>query len=192
MPAAAAQRLLFACLTGFAVAAPAAEIAVDVTRSGDTLHVQASAEIEGSVARTWQVLTDYDRLAEIIPDLRVSRVISRQGNLVQLEQKGETRLLFFSFPLDVRLAITEHPRERIVSRAVSGNFRDMRGAYTLEGREGRVLLRYTGSMIPDFYVPPLIGTWALRHSVQTSFQALVDEIERSQSEPAPAAVNRER
>lgn len=187
MPAAAAQRLLFACLTGFAVAAPAAEIAVDVTRSGDTLHVQASAEIEGSVARTWQVLTDYDRLAEIIPDLRVSRIISRQGNLVQLEQKGETRLLFFSFPLDVRLAITEHPRERIVSHAVSGNFRDMRGAYTLEGRKGRVLLRYTGSMIPDFYVPPLIGTWALRHSVQASFRALVDEIERSQSEPAPSS-----
>lgn len=183
MPAAAAQRLLLACLTGLAAAAaPAADITVGVSRRGETLHVTASAEIEGSIARTWQVLTDYNRLAEIVPDLRVSRIISREGNLVQLEQKGEARLLFFSFPLDVRLAITEHPRERIVSRAVAGNFRDMRGAYTLEGRAGRVLLRYTGSMIPDFYVPPLIGTWVLRHNVETTFQALVEEIERSQSE----------
>jgi hypothetical protein len=186
MPAAAAPRLLFACLTALAAAAPAADIAVDVTRSGDTLHVTASAEIEGTIARTWEVLTDYNRLAEIVPDLRVSRVISRQGNLVQLEQKGEARLLFFSFPLDVRLAITEHPRERIVSRAVSGNFRDMRGAYTLEEGEGRVLLRYKGSMVPDFYVPPLIGTWLLRHSVEATFQALVNEIERSQSELVPS------
>jgi hypothetical protein len=186
MTAPAAQRLLLACLAGFTVSAPAAEIAVDVRRSGETLHVTASAEIKGSIARTWQVLTDYNRLAEIVPDLRVSRVIFRQGNVVQLEQKGEARLLFFSFPLDVRLAITEHPRERIVSRAVSGNFREMRGAYMLEGSEGRVLLRYTGSMIPDFYVPPLIGAWVLKRNVETTFQALVDEIERKQAEPVPS------
>jgi hypothetical protein len=180
----AVQRLLFACLMALAGGVPAADVAIEVTRSGDTLRVTASAEIEGTIARTWQVLTDYDRLAEIVPDLRVSRVISRKGNLVQLEQKGEARLLFFSFPVDVRLAITEHPRERIVSRAVSGNFRDMQGAYTLEGKEGRVLLRYKGSMVPDFYVPPFIGTWVLRHSIETSFQALVDEIERNQAESA--------
>jgi len=192
MPAAPAQRLLLACLTGFAVAAPAADIVVEVRRSGETLHVTARADIHGSIDRAWQVLTDYDRLAEIVPDLKVSRVISRDGNQVQLEQKGEARLLFFSFPLDVRLAITEHPRERIVSRSVSGNFRDMRGAYMLEGREGRVLLRYTGSMVPDFFVPPLIGTLVLRHSVETTFQALVNEIERSQAESAPSESNRER
>ena len=184
MPAAAAQRLLLACLTGLAVAAPAADIHVEVRRRGETLHVTATAEINGGISRTWRVLTDYDRLAEIVPDLTVSRVISREGNLVQLEQKGEARLLFLGFPLDVRLAITEYPRERIVSRAVAGNFRDMRGAYTLEGSEGRVRLRYTGSMIPDFYVPPLIGTWVLRRNVEATFQALVDEIERNQSEPA--------
>jgi hypothetical protein len=55
--------------------------------------------------------------------------------------------------------------------------------YTLEAGQGRVLLRYTGRMVPDFYVPPLIGTLVLRHSVETSFRALVDEIERRQALP---------
>ena len=161
--------------------AQAAEVAVNVSRNGDAFHVEASAEFDGTIVRTWQVLTDYGRLAEFVPDLQSSRVISRDGNQAVVEQKGEARVLFFSYPIDVRLAITEYPHERVVSRAVSGNFREMRSAYSLEGGQGRVVLRYTGRMVPDFYVPPLIGTLALKHNVETSFRALVDEIERRQA-----------
>ena len=177
-----ARPVLLALLLVFAPAR-AAEIIVHVTRNGEALHVDARAEFEGTVAGAWQVLTDYGRLADFVPDLESSRVISRTGNQVQVEQKGEAWLLFFSFPIDVRLAITEQPNARIVSRSVGGNFREMEGAYTLEAGQGRVLLRYTGRMVPDFYVPPLIGTLVLRHSIETSFRALVDEIERRQVLP---------
>jgi ribosome-associated toxin RatA of RatAB toxin-antitoxin module len=158
--------------------AAGAEIAVNVTRSGGTFQVDASAEFRGTVARTWQVLTDYGRLAEFIPDMQSSRVVSRGGNQAVVEQKGEARVLFFSFPIDVRLAVTETPYEKISSRLVSGNFREMRGTYSLEAGQGRLLLRYTGQLAPDFFVPPLIGTLALRHNVEASFRALVEEIER--------------
>jgi len=167
--------------------AQAAEVAVHVTRNSGVFEVDASAEFDGTVARTWQVLTDYGRLAEFVPDLQASRVISRDGNQAMVEQKGEARVLFFSFPIDVRLVVTEHPYERVVSRAVSGNFRELHGAYSLEAGQGRVTLRYTGRMVPDFYVPPLIGTLALRHNVETTFRALVDEIERRQAPPAPSS-----
>ena len=96
------------------------------------------------------MLTDYGRLAEFVPDLQASRVISRDGNQAVVEQKGEARLLFFSFPIDVRLAVTEYPYERVVSRAVAGNFREMRSAYSLEAGQGRVALRYSGRMVPGF------------------------------------------
>jgi hypothetical protein len=33
-------------------------------------------------------------------------------------------------------------------------------------------------MVPDFVVPPLIGTLVLRHTVEIQFGALVDEIVR--------------
>jgi ribosome-associated toxin RatA of RatAB toxin-antitoxin module len=166
------------------VPAAGAEIAVNVTRSGGVFQMDASAEFRGTVPRTWQVLTDYGRLAEFIPDMQSSRVLSRSGNQAVVEQKGEARMLFFSFPIDVRLAVTETPYEKVSSRLVSGNFREMRGTYSLEAGQGRILLRYAGQLAPDFFVPPLIGTLALKHSVEASFRALVDEIERRQSEPA--------
>ncbi|HKU71003.1 MAG TPA: SRPBCC family protein [Burkholderiales bacterium] len=173
-------RIFPLALIALVASAPAtcADIAVNVTRSGDAFQIEASAEFAGTVAPTWKVLTDYDRLAEFVPDMETSRVVSRNGNEAVVEQKGEARVLFFSFPIDLRLAVAERPYERVVSRAVAGNFREMRGTYLLETGQGRILLRYTGRMVPDFFVPPLIGTLALKHNVEASFRALVNEIER--------------
>lgn len=158
--------------------ARAADITVEITREGDVFNVQARAEFEGGITRTWQVLTDYARYAQYIPEVSESRVISRQGREVQVEQKGEARLLLVRFPIDVRLAITEHPRERIVSRAVAGSFREMRNAYSIEAVEGRILLRFVGRLVPDFYVPPVIGTLVIKSSIEAMFVSLVEEMER--------------
>ena len=176
-------RLILLSSLVLATTAQAAEVTVHATRNGDALEVVAVAEFEGDVVRTWQVLTDYGRIAEFVPNMQMSRVISRGGNSAVVEQQGEARMLFFSYPINVRLAITEHPRERVESRAVAGNFREMRNIYTLELRQGRVLLRYSGHLIPDFFVPPLIGTLALRNNVEETFRALVEEIERRHREP---------
>jgi hypothetical protein len=171
-------RLFLLPLLALLVPAHAAEITVNTTRSGETLRVEASAEFEGSITRAWQVLTDYGRLAEFVPDLDESRVVSRERNSVVVEQKGAARLLFLSYPMDVRLAITEFPYERVESRSVAGNFREMRNTYKLEARGGQIHLSYSGRMVPDFYVPPLIGTLALQINVESTFRALVSEMER--------------
>ena len=171
-------RLFLLPLLALLVPAQAAEVTVVTTRSGAIFEVEASAEIQGSLGRAWRVLTDYERLTAFVPDLQVSRVVSRERNTALVDQKGAARLLFFSYPMDVRLAITEYPYERVVSHSIAGNFREMRSTYTLAMRKEHVFLQYSGRMVPDFYVPPLIGTWALQHSVESTFRALVDEMER--------------
>ncbi|OGA23688.1 MAG: hypothetical protein A3I02_16155 [Betaproteobacteria bacterium RIFCSPLOWO2_02_FULL_67_26] len=171
-------------LLALAVPAAAAEITVHATRDGEVLEVVAVAEFEGNITRTWQVLTDYGRIAEFVPSMEMSRIVSRERNSAVVEQKGEARMLFFSYPINLRLAVTEYPYERIESRAIGGNFRELRGAYALEAREGRIKLRYTGRLVPDFFIPPLIGTLVLRRNVEETFRAMVNEIERRHREPA--------
>lgn len=178
----AALPFLLALLVAFAPV-HAADVTVRVERKGEALLVEASAGFAGTLPGAWQVLTDYGRLADFIPDVSASRVIARDGNQVLLEQKGEARFLFWSRPIDVRLAVTEHPHGLIVSRAVSGNFREMQGTYRLEAAQERVLLRYSGRLVPDFFVPPLIGTLVLKRNVETAFRALVVEIEQRQAQP---------
>ena len=160
------------------IAGACADVAVEVKLESEAFQIEASAELQADVPTAWEVLTDYDHLAEFIPDMRVSRVVSRRGSHAEVEQKGEARFLFIGYPIDVRLAVVEYPHERIVSRAVAGNFREMRGEYRLEAKAGRLLLRYTGRMVPDFEVPPLLGTLVLRYHVEETFGALAGEIER--------------
>jgi len=164
-----------------------ADIRVQTTRHGDSFEVEAAAEIKANVADAWKVLTDYDRLAEYIPGMLESRVVSRDGSNVVIEQRGEASLLFFTFPMRVRLAIEEFPKDRIVSNAIAGNFKQMHGVYHLEVRDTKLRLRYEGKFTPDFGVPPLIGTLMMRRTVERRFSAMVREIEKTRRhEPAPA------
>jgi ribosome-associated toxin RatA of RatAB toxin-antitoxin module len=165
--------MLFLC----AAAAAAADVTVQATRDGEAVEVEAVAEIAVGAARAWQVLTDYNRLSQFVPDLHESRVVSREGAKVVVEQKGVARFLFFTYPIEVRLAVTEYPRQRIESRAIAGNFRELHSVYTLEAWEGGMRLRYQGRLVPDFELP-LFHTYVLRSSVETTFRAMVEEIEK--------------
>jgi ribosome-associated toxin RatA of RatAB toxin-antitoxin module len=178
-PAPAARPGIFCMLFLCAAAAAAADVTVQATRDGEAVEVEAVAEIAVGVARAWEVLTDYNRLAQFVPDLHESRVVSREGPKAVVEQKGAARFLFFTYPIEVRLAVTEYPHRRIESRAVAGNFRELRSVYTLEAREGGVRLRYQGRLVPDFELP-LFHTYVLKSNVEATFRAMVEEIERDQ------------
>jgi ribosome-associated toxin RatA of RatAB toxin-antitoxin module len=166
----------------------ATEISVQTTRNGDSFEVEATAEIEADVADAWKILTDYDRLADFIPGMLESRVVSRDGSSVVVDQRGETSFLFLTFPMRVRLAIEEQPFERIVSTAISGNFKELTGVYRLQARGAGLTLHYEGKFTPDFGFPPLLGTLIVRTTAERRFNAMVHEIEKTrQREPAAVA-----
>ena len=162
-----------------AVASAADDLWVDVDRNGASFDVRAVATVVAPIATVWQVLTDYDNLASFIPGLSRSAVQARSANRVVVEQKGEARFLVFSYPIEVRLEVLESPTDSITSRAIEGNLKRMRGRYELRNAAGGgIQLKYTGELEPEFGLPPIIGTLAVRTMVEEQFGALVAEIER--------------
>jgi ribosome-associated toxin RatA of RatAB toxin-antitoxin module len=180
------QPACLACVAFAAVAAVAAvpahgaeDVAVEALRQGEAVQVQARAIIAAPIGLVWQVLTDYERLPGFIPGISKSVIRDRRGNRLLLEQSGEARFFFFSFPIEVTLEVTESPPQSVASRAVGGNVRRMTGRYQLSDEaQQRVLLRYTGLIEPDFALPPFVGVAALRSTVEEQFTAMVAEIER--------------
>ena len=166
-----------------ATACAAEDVAVEAQRKGEFIEVQARATIDASLSVIWTTLTDYDRLPEFIPGLRKSKVISRRGATVIIEQAGEARFLMFTFPIDVTLEAVERPLSSIQVRAVAGNFRFFEGAYQVEpeARGGKIVLRWVGSIIPDVSLPPLIGEVVMRMRIEDQFTGMVREIERRES-----------
>jgi carbon monoxide dehydrogenase subunit G len=166
----------FVAMPGYA----ADDLVVEAERRGEAVEVRARATIAAPVPLVWRVLTDYEDLPRFIPGIAKSIVRQRDGNRLLVEHTGEARFLFFSFPIEVTLEVTESPVEWVTSRAVGGNVRRMNARYDLsaDGASGTVVLRYYGLIEPDFALPPLIGVAAMRRTVEEQFTAMVGEIER--------------
>jgi carbon monoxide dehydrogenase subunit G len=161
---------------GGAVAAD--DLFVDVGRDGRSFAIYAHATVAAPLATVWGALTDYDNLARFIPGMSRSAVQLRAQNRVLVEKKGAARFLVFSYPIEVLLEVHESPSDSIVSRGVGGNLRRVSGRYDLERARGGIRLRYSGELEPDFELPPVIGTLAVRTMVEELFAAMVAEIER--------------
>ncbi len=158
-------------------AAAAATIAVESERDGDVVNIHARAVLNADVATAWRVLTDYDRYAEFIPDLRMSRVVARRGSMVTVEQSGDAVWLI-KLPLDITFEIDETPPGRLESRAVAGSLRSLVSSYALTPANLGTRLEYNGHVVPGFALFGKIEQTAVERNVARQFQALADEIER--------------
>ena len=160
----------------------AQELRIETAEHNEAITVNASAVMQVRRATAWSVISDYDHLADFVPDMQSSRVLQRDGNQVLLEQKGSLGFLFFRQAIEVRLAVTEWPQQRIAAHAIGGNLKQMDGSYTLETQaDGRVRLAYSARLVPAFAIPPLVGKPVLRQLLKRQFKALVDEIQRREA-----------
>ncbi|MGH8765988.1 MAG: SRPBCC family protein [Burkholderiales bacterium] len=174
---------LLACLCVICLLAPAdARAAEDVSvESGwreEALEITCRALIDAPPDLVWQTLTDYNRLADFVPGMRRSRVLSRNGAVTVVEQLGEASFLFFSFPIEVTVSSTERPPYAIDAMLLRGNLRRLEGSYRIEPQvDGRSRLSWHG-IIQVESLPPLLGEMALRASIEDQFRGMVREIER--------------
>jgi ribosome-associated toxin RatA of RatAB toxin-antitoxin module len=153
-------------------------ITVEARRRDEALEVVCRVLLDAPVELIWQTLTDYGRLAEFIPGMRKSRVVSRSGAVTIIEQSGEARLLFFTFPLEVTLTTTERPPHVIEATLLRGNLKRLDGVYRIAPQGGgRALLSWTG-VVEAVSMPPLIGEMVMRASIEDQFRGMVEEILR--------------
>ncbi|MBP0599040.1 polyketide cyclase [Herbaspirillum sp. LeCh32-8] len=152
--------------------------------------VRAEAYARTDIARAWKVLTAYDRLAEFVPNLQSSRELpfpDAAPNEHLVEQHGYGKFLFIRQPIDLVLRVQEQPSSAIDMSLQSGNMRKYHARWELEPRDVAggpgVLLRYTGLIAPDFYVPGLFGGVLMRRDLTAMLEAVVREMEK----PADAA-----
>jgi ribosome-associated toxin RatA of RatAB toxin-antitoxin module len=160
---------------------PAAEIPdvwIRTARDGEFITVAASAVMKVDQRVAWAVLSDYDHLAGFIPDMKSSRVVSRDGNKVRVEQHGDVGFFFYREPVSMLLEVHEEPPSRITARGIEGNIRRLETRYELRSSDAGIRLDYAGRFVPDFSIPPLIGMPIMNRLIERRFRAMVAEIQR--------------
>lgn len=171
--------VLFAVFCGVAHAQMvASEILFTVSRDGDFVVVDARVDLPVSPAMAWSVLTDYEKYPSFISTMRESKIVSRGPDGLVVDQKGSFGFLFFTQDIEVRMLIFETFPSVIEARSLSGSFRDIRGRYDLQSLGNGVRLQYSGRLLPEFRLPPIVGISVVHYVMQKNFTEMVDEILR--------------
>lgn len=174
--------LLFGFYASVRAEAPKLEMPkldVSVTRlQQDSRHiyeVDASGTVQAPPAAVWKVLTTYERMNEFVPDLASCRVLSRNGNEAIIEQFGTARFLFMSKSIHLIVRATEQPMTSIDIALISGDMKhyESRWELYLIPETGGTRVVYSGRLIPNFYVPGVLGTNIIRGDIERMMSAVL-------------------
>lgn len=148
-------------------------------RQGNQVRVHAQTDIEVDRATIWATLSDYDHLAQFIPNMSSSRVISRDGPNIMVEQMGTVGFGPIRRSFAAVFAVTEHRDESISVSELAGDFSRFDARYEIVPLAiGRSRVTYDATIVPWNSMPQLINDTAMRLVIRHQFDALIHEIAR--------------
>ena len=110
---------------------------------GSTRRLAAQLALPLGPEAVWEVLTDYERLPDFIPNLERSSLVERRGDVVVLEQVGSQRFVGLRFTASVRLQLQERREQGVLDfEMLAGDFRRFQGTWTVQNDNNGVRLRY--------------------------------------------------
>lgn len=160
---------------------------VQVRKEGEGRFVQGEIHIQAPQKVVWEVLTDYNNLADFMPHMEKSRLLSSDADgWLRLEQVSSRRILLFKKRIRVLLRVFEHPPDRVSFSLIDGDFRTYNGAWDVDPIDGRLRLRLTLRLSPAFFAPGFILDRLARSTAEKSLEAVRDEALRRMRDNPPA------
>ncbi|GJQ12178.1 hypothetical protein GpartN1_g3969.t1 [Galdieria partita] len=130
----------------------------------------------------WDLLTDYEHLADFIPNLSVSRLRYHPQGGIRLEQEGVQSVLGFRFRasviLDMYEKFSEDKAEIDFVLADSQDFDLFEGSWLMYPlKRNWTHLIYQVTVQPKRFVPVQAVEWRIREDVPTNLQSIKSYIE---------------
>ncbi|XP_024984427.1 uncharacterized protein LOC112520315 isoform X2 [Cynara cardunculus var. scolymus] len=148
-------------------------------------RVKSEVEVDADVDSVWNALTDYERLADFIPNLIFStRIPCSQPGRIWLEQRGLQRALYWHIEARVVLDLQEFPNSanghELHFSMVDGDFKKFEGKWCVKSgrRSSSAILSYEVNVIPNFNLPAIFMERIIRSDLPVNLQALARRSER--------------
>lgn len=158
------------------------EVRVDI--QGDVVRVDVDVIIPATPREVWDVLTDFEHLPRFVSNIKSSRVVSREGNIVRVAQVGKTSFGPLSFEFQSERELTLSPHEGFESRMISGNMKRFHGSTKLEPVDGKTRIRYRSEAVPDTVIPLGLGRSLIEAETREHFQDIRREVLRRKAATA--------
>jgi uncharacterized membrane protein len=149
---------------------------MEVKAKDGVLRIEAQIEGPGTLHEVWQLLTDYERLPEYMPNVDSSRVVSRTDSSLWVRQVLTTQLIMpwtFIFTLEYVAVAPDQLR----FRHVEGQLKSYEGCWRLTPRGERTEISYQ-ARVTYRLVPGFLAAYIVRRQLGQMMPALVVELQR--------------
>lgn len=185
------MRLALAVALWASTVAAAAEekLTVQTSRQGDIREILVEFVVAAPRQRVWEVMTDFDRMADFLPNLKESRVVSRQGNRLQVKQSGVARYGWFRFNFSSVRDVELTPFTAISMQGREDHVKQFSSHSQLSEQDGQTRISYRAIWEPNGFLASFVGDETVREQVTMQFGALEKEMLRREAEAAKAEKN---
>nr|XP_027192041.1 uncharacterized protein LOC101501397 isoform X2 [Cicer arietinum]XP_027192042.1 uncharacterized protein LOC101501397 isoform X2 [Cicer arietinum] len=146
--------------------------------------VVASITVKAPVRDVWNVMSSYESLPEIVPNLAISKILSRDNNKVRILQEGCKGLLYMVLHARVVLDLCECLEQEISFEQVEGDFDSFQGKWTFEQLGNHhTLLKYSvdSKMRKDTFLSEAIMEEVIYEDLPSNLCAIRDYVENQKA-----------
>ncbi len=164
---------------------PDQDIVVHVYKDGQSVTVDVDCPVDAPWSVVWEVLTDYDHMAQFVSNLEYSGVKDRVDNVLRVHQKGRASRGPLTLAFDNVREIELVPYREIRSRLISGDMKASDFVTRIVEVAALVHIVNSGRYTPNLWIPPLIGPALIEAETQKQFGEIRSEILRRSAMAQP-------
>ncbi|MCC6868303.1 MAG: SRPBCC family protein [Burkholderiales bacterium] len=159
-------------------------------KEGGGYAVVASFTVAAPPGLVWNVLVDFDHMAEILSSVDASKIVNRRGNEFDVDQRSHATAGPLRISMDNVRHVTLTPETEIRSRLVSSDNLKLSDFITrVTPVDQRVRVDVEGTFVPTLLAGAVLNTDNVAAQVGRQYTELRDEILRRQNgTPRPACL----
>lgn len=177
-------------------------VCIEIKKLGrNSRRIRSKIEIDASLDTVWNILTDYEKLADFVPNLAVSQVVQKNDNFVRLYQIGQQNLAFgikFNakgvldcYEKDLEIFPSGKKRD-IEFKMIEGDFQLFEGKWSIKQFNGgnfedseslisqkfQTTLSYSVDVQPKLWLPVRLVEGRLCNEIKTNLSCIREAVKK--------------
>ena len=153
---------------------------LDIKHTDNRYTLSFEVVLDAQRDKVWKIMTDYEHLPRVSDVIVESHIVkSPDPRQQRVAVTFHACVLIFCKTMKKTVDIQTWPQNDIV---VIGDPNLSDFSYSVErwrvsAKGARTRLRYTAEMVPDFFIPPLIGPWLVKSFMQKEIRTTAVKVE---------------
>ena len=144
--------------------------------AGENIIIDLSFAVPATRQEVWDVLIDFDRMADFVSNLKESKVVSISEDTLTIFQRGAATYGPVSYPFESTREVRLIPYHNIRTHLISGNMHKMEGTTYLVDEGGQTRVIHRTDTIPKVWIPSAVGKVFIEHEMREQFNEMRNEI----------------